>query len=65
MVRGARTGRTARGGRVLAFLARAEERDVVAFTEQEARSLCLGLTILHVGSTGDPWPECRALSGRR
>lgn len=56
LVRGAWTGRTARGARVLAFLAAAAEQDVVAFAEREARSLGISLTILHVASIGKPWP---------
>lgn len=56
MVRGAWTGRTTRGARVLAYLAAAAEQDVVAFAEHEARSLGISLTILYVASIGEPWP---------
>lgn len=53
LVRGRRTGR---GGRVLAYLDRAREEDVVSFAVEEARTMGLSLTILHRGHLGEPWP---------
>lgn len=65
LVRGAWSGRTTRGARVLVFLAAAAEQDVVAFAEREARSLGISLTILHVGRIGEPWPVAADVSSTR
>jgi hypothetical protein len=51
-----RGSRSARGGRVLAYLDRADERAVVAFAEHEARALGLSLTIVHRGAIGATHP---------
>jgi hypothetical protein len=53
LVRGRREDR---GSRVLAYLDAAQEPDVVAFAEHEARALGLTLTIVHRSVLGEPWP---------
>lgn len=53
LVRGARGER---GGRVLVYLDRAREVDVISFAVEEARSLGLSVTILQRGPIGETWP---------
>lgn len=53
LVRGVRPER---GGRVLVYLDRADERAAIAFAEHEARGLGLSLTIVYRGSIGEIHP---------
>jgi nucleotide-binding universal stress UspA family protein len=46
--------RSERGGRVLAYVDRADERAVVAFAEREARARGISLTVVNRGPIGEP-----------